>query len=61
MPLNKLKTRERVACHKMKELKSFAKEKGIKPGKLRKAELVEAIVKKLPKKKKKIEESHVRA
>ena len=53
MPLNKLKTRERVACHKMKELKSFAKEKGIKPGKLRKAELVEAIVEKLPKKKKK--------
>ena len=51
MPVKRLTVRQQLNCHQMKDLKPFAKkEMGIKPGKLRKGELVNAIMRKSPKK-----------
>ena len=49
MPVKRLTVRQQLNCHQMKDLKPFAKkEMGIKPGKLRKGELINAIIKKSP-------------
>ena len=52
MPFQKLGLRDQLTCHKVKELKPLAREKGITPGKLRKDELVDAIHNKMSKNKK---------
>ena len=43
MPFQKLGLRDQFTCHKVKELKPLAREKGITPGKLRKPDLVDAL------------------
>ena len=48
MPVKRLTVRQQLNCHQMKDLKPFAKDMGIKPGKLRKGELVNAIMRKSP-------------
>ena len=55
MPFQKLGLRDQLTCHKVKELKPLAREKGITPGKLRKDQLVNRIFNKTTKKNKKIE------
>ena len=47
MPFQKLGLRDQLTCHKVKELKPLAREKGITPGKLRKTDLVDALYKKI--------------
>ena len=49
MPFQKLGLRNQLACHKVKELKPLAREKGITPGKLKKANLVDALYEKISK------------
>ena len=49
MPFQKLGLRDQLTCHKVKELKPLAREKGITPGKLRKADLVDALYTKISK------------
>ena len=49
MSFQNLGLRDQLARHKMNELKPFAKANGIKPGKLRKTELVDALHEKISK------------
>ena len=49
MPFRNIGLRDQLACHKMNELKPFAKKNGIKPGKLRKTELVDVLYEKISK------------
>ena len=49
MPLKKLTLKQRIACRTKKELIPIAREKGITPGKLKKAELVDSLYEKISK------------
>ena len=47
MPIRLITFKEQLNCQKMKNLKPLARGKGITPGKLRKAELVDALYTKM--------------